>query len=92
MAEYAACLELRTLDPSKISYTMKSVVDPRKNYPGEWCRRTIRSSVVPVNTSQRNAIESMRWALEKIQGPPGTGKSTTNFHLLIAEYLAGKGH
>ena len=43
---------------------------------------------VPINPSQRRAVGSLQYALEKIQGPPGTGKSTTIFHIITARLPA----
>ncbi|CAJ1421361.1 unnamed protein product, partial [Effrenium voratum] len=58
--------------------------------PGDYARRKVNAALVPVNPSQRAAIEGLQFALEKIQGPPGTGKSTTIFHILDARLPAGQ--
>ncbi|PRW58176.1 DNA helicase [Chlorella sorokiniana] len=44
----------------------------------------LRTDEVPINASQRAAVEALRGGLNIIHGPPGTGKSTTIFHLIDA--------
>eukprot|EP00928_Gymnodinium_smaydae_P075244 TRINITY_DN5824_c0_g1_i1.p1 TRINITY_DN5824_c0_g1~~TRINITY_DN5824_c0_g1_i1.p1 ORF type:complete len:1306 (-),score=362.37 TRINITY_DN5824_c0_g1_i1:108-4025(-) len=90
LAEFAACLELRRLPPAELTGPMRAILEPKVDIPGDYAVRKLRTHLVPVNPSQRAAVENLRWALEKIQGPPGTGKSTTIFHILDARVPANQ--
>ncbi len=82
-AELSALIELSTQHPSHHSPVLQSILTPRRDLPGDYVLRPLRSEV-PINPSQRRAVASLQYALEKIQGPPGTGKSTTIFHIITA--------
>lgn len=82
-AELGALVELSTQHPSQHSPVLQSILTPRWDRPGDYVLRPLRSEV-PINPSQRRAVGSLQYALEKIQGPPGTGKSTTIFHIITA--------
>lgn len=89
LAEFAATLELRQLPPQELTGPMRAILEPKRELPGEYARRPLNTAAVPVNPSQRAAVEGLGKALEKIQGPPGTGKSTTIFHILDARVPKG---
>ncbi|KAJ1481826.1 hypothetical protein T484DRAFT_2702426 [Baffinella frigidus] len=59
-----------------------SILNPKVDVRGEYGTAPIRKHLQPINSSQRQVIEALKFALEKIQGPPGTGKSTTVFHII----------
>lgn len=82
-AELGALIELSTQHPSQHSPVLQSILTPRFDRPGDYVLRPLRSEA-PINSSQRRAVGSLQYALEKIQGPPGTGKSTTIFHIITA--------
>ncbi|CAE7362521.1 SETX [Symbiodinium natans] len=90
LAEYSAALELQRCKPTDVTNPMKAILEPKVDLPGDFARRPVNAALVPVNPSQRAAIEGLKYALEKIQGPPGTGKSTTIFHILDARVPAGQ--
>ncbi|CAE7456355.1 unnamed protein product [Symbiodinium sp. CCMP2456] len=90
LAEYSAALELRHCKPSDMTNPMRAILEPKVDLPGDFAKRQVNAALVPVNPSQRAAIEGLKYALEKIQGPPGTGKSTTIFHILDARLPAGQ--
>jgi len=72
-SELGALIELSTQPPSQHSPVLHSILTPRQDRPGDYVVRPLRHEV-PINPSQRRAVASLRFALEKIQGPPGTGK------------------
>jgi hypothetical protein len=81
-AELGALIELSTQPAHTHSPVLQSVLQPQRDVSGDYVRRPLRVNTVPINASQRDAVESLQHALEKIQGPPGTGKSTTIFHII----------
>jgi hypothetical protein len=84
MNELKALIELsKSKSIKKVSNVLKSVLQPKQHHPGDFVSRPLRDGV-PINESQRQTVESLQYALEKIQGPPGTGKSTTIFHIITA--------
>lgn len=89
LSEFSAALELRKLQPKDMTPPMRAILEPKVDLQGDYAYRRINSALVPVNPSQRAAIEGLKFALEKIQGPPGTGKSTTIFHVLDAKVPRG---
>jgi len=84
--ELKALIELA--EAKSVSNVLKSVLEPRRDLPGQFVDRPMRAGV-PVNPSQRRTVDELKFALEKIQGPPGTGKSTTIFHIITARIPPG---
>jgi len=86
VAELAALVELasrRIYDPT--SNVLKSILCPRLNFPGEFEKRAL-SANVPINESQRQAVNGLKYALEKIQGPPGNVHIRACTHVNIRIY------
>jgi hypothetical protein len=65
--EFKALKELVTVHPSSV---LKSVLNPRANFLGDYTENQI-SSEVPINRSQKRTVGALKFALENIQGPPG---------------------
>lgn len=86
MNELKALIELSK--SKHVSNLLMSVLQPKQNHPGDFVSRPLRDGV-PINESQRQTVESLKYALEKIQGPPGTGKSTTIFHIVTGRIPLG---
>jgi hypothetical protein len=95
MAELAALLELSVKYSNSrepMPNVLRSILQPQVDTPGDYVDRPIlaKGNSVGINQSQRQAVESLQYALEKIQGPPGTGKSTTIFHIISARLPVGE--
>jgi len=84
--ELKALIELA--EEKRVSNVLQSVLFPRRDLPGDFVSRPMKAGV-PVNPSQRQTVDGLKYALEKIQGPPGTGKSTTIFHIITARIPFG---
>lgn len=82
VAEHAALVWLS--QQTRQSNVVKTVLQPLRELPGDYARagKPLSTHIVPINASQRIAIEALKYAVEKIQGPPGTGKSTTIYHII----------
>jgi len=61
--------DLATATVSRSS-VLKSVLNPKDNFLGDYTMRQITAQM-PINESQRRIVQSLKFALEKIQGPPG---------------------
>ena len=66
-------------------------MQPQYDVPGDWAPPPLMEQDFNLpgdtrspaaNDSQKLAVCSLAYALEKIQGPPGTGKSTTIYHII----------
>ena len=68
MNEFKALIELSK--SKRVSNLLKSVLQPKQNHAGDYVSGQLREGV-PINDSQRQTVESLKYALEKIQGPPG---------------------
>ena len=45
---------------------MRAILNPKGEFRGQYANRALDASVVPVNDSQRAAVEKLGLALEKI--------------------------
>ena len=71
VTELVALVELASRKTNESpSNVLKSVLCPRLDFPGKFERREL-SPIVPINESQRQTVNGLTHALEKIQGPPG---------------------
>ena len=71
ITELAALKELAERPPQwGVSNVLKSVLCPRLDFPGRFESRELCTDV-PINESQNQTVEDLKYALEKIQGPPG---------------------
>ncbi|CAM9392503.1 unnamed protein product, partial [Ectocarpus sp. 12 AP-2014] len=50
--------------------------------------RTLDTSSVPLNATQKDAVLSLTGGLDLVVGPPGTGKSTTIYHIIESRIRA----
>ena len=66
MVEYDCAMQLLK-DCSTISPLFRSILCPRLNLPGEYDHRKLDLKHVPCNPSQKQAIDGLQYALEKIQ-------------------------
>lgn len=89
LVEFACILELAK-NGSSNNNLIKTILQPNSRFPGEYAKYPLRVAEVPINLSQKQAVDGLSCALEKIQGPPGTGKSTTIFHIIASRIPKGR--
>ena len=79
---------------------LRAVMQPQYDVPGDWAPPPLMEQDFNLpgdtrspaaNDSQKLAVCSLNYALEKIQGPPGTGKSTTIYHIINQRVPPGRG-
>ena len=63
LAEYSAALELSKSQPSQMTDSMKVILNPALECPGDYCQRELRADIVPINDSQKVTVERLKLAV-----------------------------
>jgi len=88
ITELGALIEIAEAGSVNVPNVVRSILKPDLDFPGEYVHAGYQAGV-PINASQRRAVDSLQFSLEKIHGPPGTGKSTTIFHIITCRVPVG---